>query len=231
VDNRYQPVIWMQAKGAKAYLVGNQSRSRLLGNLDDPHDIDIATSALPYQVSAILQRQKIIPTQVNRSFGVVAFKWQGGEYEVTTFRQDIYDAEFDHIKRAPRKIIFTEDLELDAKRRDFTINAIYFNPKTGKFNDPVGGVVDLKNKVLRFIGDSELRIKEDPIRVLRAVRFKCNLGLKYAPETARALRKWGHLVHRLSSTSLKREFQKINALPDQTMARQELQRFGVVPRH
>lgn len=231
MDNRYQPVLWIQAKGAQAYLVGNQSRSRLLGNLDDPHDIDIATTAQPYQVAAVLQRQKIIPTQVNRSFGVVAFKWQGGDYEVTTFRQDIYDAEFDHIKRAPRKIIFTESLELDAQRRDFTINAIYLNPKTGKFNDPVNGIADLKNKILRFIGDGELRIKEDPIRILRAVRFKCSLGFKYAPETAKALKKWGHLVHRLSSTSLKKEFQKISLLPNQAIVRKELQKFGVVPRH
>lgn len=231
MNSRYEPVLWIQAKGAKAYLVGNQSRSRLLGDYDDPRDIDIATSALPYQVVAILQRHKIIPTQVNRNFGVVAFKWQANEYEVTTFRQDIYDEEFDHIKRTPRKIVFTEKLELDAQRRDFTINAIYFNPKTGKFNDPVDGITDLKNKTLRFIGNSEIRIKEDPIRVLRAVRFKCILGLKYAPETAKALKKWGHLVHRLSSTSLKKEFQKISTLPNQAMARQELQKFGVVLRY
>ncbi|MBU1083044.1 hypothetical protein KKE14_01220 [Patescibacteria group bacterium] len=231
MDIRYEPVVWMQTKGAKAYLVGNQSRSRLMKDSKDLNDIDIATSALPYQVVAVLHRQKIIPTQVNRNFGVVSFKWQGSEYEVTTFRQDIYDAEFDHIKRTPRKIVFTEDLVLDAQRRDFTINAIYFNPKTGKINDPVNGVADLKNKILRFIGDGELRIKEDPVRVLRAVRFKCSLGLKYAPETAKALKKWGHLVHRLSSTNLKKEFQKINTLPNQKAARQELQKFGVVIRY
>lgn len=231
MNQKFIPVLWMQSAGHQAYLVGNQSRDLLLGGINtEPSDIDIATSALPTQILRILHHRKIIPSQVNHTFGVVAFKWEDGDYEITTFRQDIYDSRFDHIRRSPQQVILGTDIKTDAWRRDFTINAIYYNPKTGRFLDPVHGRADLKKKILRFIGNPEIRIKEDPIRVLRAVRFKYSLQLTYAPDTLLALAKWGHLVHKLSAASLKREFQKNNALPNVRLIRQELRSFGVITR-
>lgn len=230
MDVRFRPVIWLQEAGFKAYLVGNQARNKLLGNDYDPKDIDIATSALPQQVIDLLYRHGIMPVRVDDKFGVVTFQLQGSDYEVTTFRHDIYDEEFNHIRRAPVQIDFVQDVKIDALRRDFTVNAIYFNPKTGQHLDPVDGCRDLQTKILRFIGDPEIRIKEDPLRVLRAIRFKFGLGFKYDLATQKALKKFGGLVHKLSDAILKKEFQKIQNLPNYSLARKEMQFFGVLPR-
>lgn len=230
MDPRFQPAIWLQEAGFKAYLIGNQVRGKLLGSNYDPKDIDIATSALPSETATILRRQGILPSQVDDNFGVVTFQLQGSDYEITTFRQDIYDPQFDHIKRAPAKIIFVGDAKTDAARRDFTINAIYFNPVSGQYLDPFSGQDDLQAQALRFIGDPETRIKEDPLRVLRAVRFRHSLGLRYAASTERALQRLGSLVHQLPATILKKEFQKIQNLPNYQLARKDLQRFNIIAR-
>lgn len=230
MDKRFQPVIWLQEANHKAYLIGNQVRNSLLGNKYDPKDIDVVTSALPDEIIKILRNRGVLPTHINKKFGVVTFQLQGDEYEITTFRKDVYDPEFDHIKRVPSQIIFIKDIDQDAMRRDFTINAIYLNPKTGHYLDPVSGKADLASGILRFIGDPEIRIKEDPVRVLRAVRFKNSLDLKYAPDTKKALQQLGGLVHKLSASILKREFQKIQNLPNYQLVRKEMKQFGIIPR-
>ncbi|OGB74206.1 hypothetical protein A2V68_00315 [candidate division Kazan bacterium RBG_13_50_9] len=230
MDKRFQPVAWLQEAGYKAYLVGNQVRAILAGRSYDPKDIDIATSALPEAVAGILRRHSILPAQLDATFGVVTFELQGNSYEITTFRSDVYDPQFDHIKRKPSRIEFTDDLTTDALRRDFTINAIYLNPVSGHYLDPLSGRADLKNKTLRFIGDPEIRIKEDPLRVLRAIRFKHSLGLHYAPATRVALGKLGRLVHKLSNAILKKEFQKIQNLEGYAAARREMQAWGIISR-
>lgn len=230
MDKRFQPVIWLQTAGYKTYLVGNQVRNILLDNRYDPKDIDIATSALPNEIVAILRSNGVLPTHIDDKFGVVAFQLEGSEYEITTFRKDVYDPNFDHIRRTPREIIFIKDIGEDAERRDFTINAIYLNPKTSQCIDPMFGKKDLEDKILRFIGDPEIRIKEDPVRVLRAIRFKYSLGLQYAPDAYRALLELGKLVHKLSSAILKQEFHKIQNLSNYQLARKEMERFGIIPR-
>jgi len=230
MDPRFQPISWLQKKKFQAYLVGNQARNNLLGVKYDPKDIDIATSALPDQIITILRDQGIIPGVVDDQFGVVTFQWQGNEYEVTTFRKDIYDTQFNHIRRTPSSIEFIDDVKQDAQRRDLTINAIYWDPASEQYLDPVSGKKDLKDGVIRFVGDPEIRIKEDPIRVLRAVRFKFSLGFKYDPKTRKALKELGHMVHKISAPSLKKEYQKIQNLPNYHLARKELRLFGVLPR-
>lgn len=230
MDKRFQPVIWLQEANHKAYLIGNQVRNSLLGNSYDPKDIDIATSALPDKVANILRNHGVLPTHIDKKFGVVTFQLQGDEYEVTTFRKDTYDPKFDHIKRTPSKIVFIEDVNQDAIRRDFTINAIYLNPKNGHYLDPVSGRADLTSRILRFIGDPEIRIKEDPLRALRAIRFKNDLNLKYAPDTKKALQQLGGLVHKLSTSVLKKEFRKIQNLPNYQSARKDMQCFGIISR-
>jgi len=230
MDIRFRPIIWLQEAGFKAYLVGNQARNKLLGNNYDPKDIDVATVALPQQVINLLHRHGVVPVRIDDKFGVVTFQLQGSNYEITTFRRDIYNEEFNHIRRVPARIDFIRDIKVDAQRRDFTINAIYFNPKTGQYLDPVNGYRDLQAKTIRFIGDPETRIKEDPLRVLRAIRFKFGLGFKYDFATQRALKKLGSLVHKLSDAILKKEFQKIQNLSNYSLARKEMQSFGILPR-
>lgn len=229
-EDIYSPVYWLQKAGHKAYLVGNQSRNAILGEKPKKQDIDIATSAKPTQVNRLLLKYQIVPARADIKFGVVAFVWQGVDYEITTFREDIYDPQFNHIRRTPIDIIFHKDIKVDAMRRDFTINAIYWNPKHNNFLDPVKGIKDLKNKTLRFIGDPETRIKEDPLRVLRAIRFKYSLELKYAPSTIKALLKLGKLVHKLQPSLLKKEFNKIQDLSNYQDAKREMQKMGIVLR-
>ena len=227
-EDRFAPVEWLQEKGYKAYLVGNQSRNAVLGQSLDNQDVDIATSALPKEIEKLLLRKQIVPARADVKFGVVAFLWQNIDYEITTFREDIYDPQFNHIRRTPIEIKFHKDTKLDALRRDFTINAIYWNPKTNHFIDPLDGIKDLENKVLRFIGDPEIRIKEDPLRVLRAIRFKYSLGLRYVPSTWKALTQYGKLVHKLQPSLLKKEFGKIQNLPNYQDAKRDMQEMGVV---
>ncbi len=230
MDKKFQPILWLQQKKFKAYVVGNQSRSKLLGINYDPKDIDVATSAKPNQVVKILRQQGILPSTVDDKFGVISFTWQESEYEITTFRQDIYDDQFNHIRRTPARIKFIEDINLDAKRRDLTINAIYWDPVHNKYIDPENGRADLENKTIKFIGEPEIRIKEDPIRILRAIRFKFNLGFSYNPDTRRALKQFGNLIHKISTLSLKREFHKIQNLPNYHLAKKEMKVFGIIPR-
>jgi len=230
MEDQFSPVYWLQKASHKAYLVGNQSRNAILEQPTGQQDIDIATSAKLAQVNRLLFKHQIVPTRADVKFGVVAFIWQDTDYEITTFRQDIYDPQFNHIRRTPVEIIFHKDIKADASRRDFTINAIYWNPKHNNFLDPVKGIKDLKNKTLRFIGDPEVRIKEDPLRVLRAIRFKHSLDLKYSPTTLKALLKWGKLVHKLQPSLLKKEFNKIQNLSNYQDAKRDMQKMGIVLR-
>jgi tRNA nucleotidyltransferase/poly(A) polymerase len=230
MDRRFTPLSWLKADGHRAYLVGNQSRNKLLGINYDPKDIDVATSALPTTVVSLLHRRGIIPAYIDESFGVITFNWEGSVYEIATFRRDIYDEQFDHIKRAPKQIVFIDDLDQDAHRRDFTINAIYWDPITGHLIDPLDGRSDLNRKILRLIGDADIRLKEDPVRILRAIRFKYDLKLRYDPKTAAAIRRQAKLVHKLPVALLKREFHKIQNLPRYPLARKEMQKLGLVGR-
>lgn len=230
MENRFAPVLWLQEANFKAYLVGNQSRNAILGATFENQDIDIATSALPKETERILLDHGLVPIRVDNKFGVVGFVWQNIDYEITTFRQDIYDPQFNHIRRTPIDIIFHKDPAKDALRRDFTMNSIYWNPKTNHFTDPVQGKKDLEDKILKFIGEPEIRIKEDPIRVLRAIRFKHSLGLKYHPATWRALIRQGRLVHKLQPSVLKKEFTKIQnlSIKGYQAAKEDMRKMGIV---
>ncbi len=222
------PVFWLQDAGHSAYLVGNQVRDRLLGIESDRSDADISTSARPNQVVKILQRNNIIPTIVDEKFGVVSFTYSQVHFEITTFRHDIYRQELELIRRYPDEIKFVSVAAHDAPRRDLTINAIYFNPKTGKYLDYVGGMEDIKKKRIRVIGDPLIRFQEDPIRVLRAIRFRHLLGFKYDPATWSAIQVSGSLLKKVSPNIVKKELQKLQTIPQYRAARVELVKLGIV---
>ncbi|AKM84929.1 TPA: hypothetical protein DHW58_02325 [Patescibacteria group bacterium] len=221
------PLFWLQDAGFSAYLVGNQVRDRLLKMDFDRFDVDIATSAKPKQVVTVLKKNNLIPTAVDEQFGVVSFRFNGVIYEITTFRQDIYKGDFERVKRYPDAIRFVPVAAEDSSRRDLTINAIYLNPKTGKYLDYHGGMADIKNKIIRVIGDPMIRFQEDPLRLLRVVRFRHLLKFKYDPATLKAMKLSAGLIRKLSPTIVKKEFGKLQDLPNYSAVKQELQRLGL----
>lgn len=163
----------------EAYFVGGCVRDSIM-NLP-PHDIDITTNALPSDV------QRIFPMHINTGLahGTVSVKpiKESEFYEVTTYR---IDGKYDD-GRHPDKVIFTPSLEEDLARRDFTINAIAKNPLTNEFVDPFNGRDDIANKTIRCVGDAKSRFMEDPLRVLRAMRFAIKLGFTIEDNTKAAM--------------------------------------------
>ena len=149
----------------KLYIVGGAVRDYLLGNT--PYDFDFTTTALPDKLLTILEGYKLDTYKLD--LGSVKVIIDDKKYEITTLRVEngVINT------RYPEEIKFTNDLRLDSLRRDFTINALYYD---GKVYDYHHGIDDLKAKIIRFIGDPKTRIKEDPVRILRAIRFSLLLG-------------------------------------------------------
>ncbi len=166
----------LNKKGFEAYVVGGCVRDSLMGI--EPHDWDITTSASPDRVKAIFP--KTFDTGIEH--GTVTVVKNKENYQVTTFRLD-----GDYLdKRHPDRVIFTQDIEQDLMRRDFTMNAIAYHPKTG-YLDPFGGQNDIKRKVIRCVLDPERRFDEDALRMLRCLRFSAQLNFSVHKATYTAL--------------------------------------------
>lgn len=163
----FEVVKILQENNFETYIAGGAVRDLFLER--ELHDIDIATAAKPEEV------KKIFPRSYDRgkAFGVVAVENKDFEFEVATFRNDIGIS--DH--RRPVTVEFTT-AEQDALRRDFTINALFFDPIKSEIIDYTNGMADLENKIVRFVGEPKQRIEEDYLRMLRAVRFVCRLGFE-----------------------------------------------------
>lgn len=183
--------------GYQAVYAGGVVRDKLLGK--ESHDIDIATSATPDQVEALFE--KTIP--VGKAFGVVRVLIDGDEFEVATFRSD-----FGTDGRRPERVEFSS-IEEDAKRRDFTINGLFYDPIDDKVIDYVGGKGDLEKGVIRFIGDPEARIAEDRLRILRGIRFAVRFGFEIESETYAAIKKHAATVLEVSAERIQQELIKI----------------------
>ena len=166
--------------GYKLYVVGGAVRDALLGKT--PKDFDLATDAVPDEVEKIMKAAgyKTLPT--GKAFGVINVFTDQGEYEIATFREDIGSG------RRPDAVSFT-NIEGDVKRRDLTINALFYDIDTFEIVDLVGGVEDLKNGVVRTVGAPEDRFGEDRLRILRAIRFAGRFGSELDPATDAALKK------------------------------------------
>lgn len=170
----------LQEYGHVAYFAGGCVRDALLGL--EPKDYDIATDATPDRVKLLFPRSRL----VGEAFGVVRVRMMGQDVEVATFRLEWgYDD-----GRRPSKVHFT-DAEHDAQRRDFTINGLFENPmakhKADRIIDYVGGQRDLKDRVVRAIGNPDERFGEDYLRMVRAVRFAARFGFHLDPDTAKAI--------------------------------------------
>ena len=165
--------------GYKLYVVGGAVRDAILGKT--PKDFDLATDAVPDEVEKMMQDAgfKTLPT--GKAFGVINVFTNQGEYEIATFREDIGSG------RRPDSVEFT-NIEGDVKRRDLTINALFYDIDTKEIVDLVGGVDDLKNGIVRTVGSPEDRFGEDRLRILRAIRFAGRFGSELDPDTDLALR-------------------------------------------
>ena len=188
----------LHESGHEAYVVGGCVRDALLGR--EPNDWDITTSALPTQVKEIFPRT--IDTGLKH--GTVTVLIGRGSYEVTTYRVDgVYED-----GRHPKQVTFTPSLSEDLMRRDFTINAMAYDPVSGLV-DLFDGQKDLTDGIIRAVGDPAQRFAEDALRILRAFRFAAQLGYEIDPETLRAASALSGSLVKISSERIREELEKI----------------------
>src|SRR5690349_1412242 len=193
----------LREAGFSAYVVGGAVRDLLLGIA--PKDFDVATDARPEQIKPLFRRALII----GRRFRLVHVMLGAETVEVSTFRSaDPGTAEKDEHGRVLRDNVFGTQAE-DARRRDFTVNALYYDPATEEVVDFHGGLRDLKKRVLRVIGDPTTRYREDPVRMLRAVRLAAKLGLTLDPATRAPIRSLAPLMERVPPARLFDEMLKL----------------------
>ncbi len=221
----------LQEHGYQAYIVGGAVRDLLAGLT--PKDFDVATSATPEQVRHCFRRSRII----GRRFQIVHVNMGAETIEVTTFRGHHDEgsgnrAQTDEQGRVLRDNVFGSQSE-DAARRDFTINALYYDPTSETIVDYHHGVADLRQKTLRMIGDPATRYREDPVRMLRAVRLAAKLGLAIDPEARRPIREMGGLIENVPPSRLLDEMLKLltsgHAVRCVTQLREEGLHHGLLP--
>lgn len=184
--------------GYKLYVVGGAVRDALLGKT--PKDYDLATDAVPDKVEEMMAKANLRTLPTGKAFGVINVFTDQGEYEIATFREDLSGG------RRPDAVSFT-NIEGDVKRRDLTINALFYDIDTHEIVDLVGGVNDLKNGVVRTVGSPEDRFGEDRLRILRAIRFAGRFGSQLDPATDAALKKDASLKG-ISGERIRDEFLK-----------------------
>jgi poly(A) polymerase len=192
----------LQRAGYKAFVVGGGVRDSLLDL--QPKDFDVATDATPEQVQALFRRARII----GRRFKIVHVMFGRETIETSTFRALQADAETDEHGRVLRDNVYGTQHE-DALRRDFTVNALYYDPVADQVLDWLGGVADLKSRTLRMIGDPSSRYREDPVRMLRTVRFAAKLGFEVDPATLAPVRELADLIENVPSARLFDEMLKL----------------------
>lgn len=196
-DVRYIIDILTQ-NGYEAYAVGGCVRDSILGRV--PGDWDITTSALPQQVKALFRRT--IDTGIQH--GTVTIMLGKNGYEVTTYR---IDGKYED-SRHPESVEFTPNLEEDLKRRDFTINAMAYNDENGVV-DVFGGIDDIRNRIIRCVGNAHDRFTEDALRILRAVRFSAQLGFEIDKATKDAARELAPTLVKISRERIHTELNKL----------------------
>ena len=220
----------LQEKGYAAYIVGGAVRDLLLGL--EPKDYDVATSATPEQVRSVFRRSRII----GRRFRLVHVMFGEDTIEVSTFRarqgEEREDQRADEHGRILRDNVFGTQEE-DATRRDFTINALFYDPASEQILDFCDGLADLKARRLRMIGDPDQRYREDPVRMLRAVRLSAKLGLKIDAATREPIKSLASLLANVPSSRLFEEMMKLlfsgHATACLLQLRQEGLHHGLLP--
>ena len=187
-------------KNGEGYIVGGSVRDILLGV--QPKDYDFTTNIAYSTLKELFKDYN--PKEIGKHFGILMIKINGVHYEIAKFRKDIGILN----GRYPESIKFVNEIAEDLKRRDFTINAMAYSRKNGLI-DLYNGSTDIANKLIRFVGDPGLRIKEDALRILRAVRFVSVLGFDLEKETKKAIFKSRMQLKKISKERIKEEFSKI----------------------
>ena len=186
--------------GHEAFIVGGCVRDSIIGL--KPNDYDITTSAKPNEIMNIFKNEKIIETGIKH--GTVTLIKNGIEYEITTYR---IDGEYNDNRR-PDFVEFTNDINKDLQRRDFTINAIAYNHRIG-IVDTFDGIGDICKKIIKTVGKADERFNEDGLRIIRAVRFSCKLGFDIEKDTLISIYKNINLIKNVSIERIQNEFNKI----------------------
>ena len=219
----------LQTAGHESYLVGGSVRDLLLGQ--KPKDFDIATSAHPEEVKALFKNCRLI----GRRFKLAHILFGREIIEVATFRSTpnkTSSTRKDKLTHSQKGQILCDNqygtLEEDAYRRDFTINAMYFDLQNESILDFAHGLDDLSRKQLQLIGQPEERYQEDPVRMLRAIRFACKLNFSIAPESAKPIKQQAHLLKNIPGARLFDECQKLFSSGHAEQTFQLLKDFGLL---
>lgn len=206
--NALKVIDTLQKAGFSAFLVGGGVRDLLLKS--KPKDFDVATNATPEETRKLFRNAMII----GRRFRIVHVRFGREIIEVTTFRahhdQSVNpkDAEQSHTGMLLRDNVYG-DIQSDAVRRDFSVNALYYDPSNGNLLDYTNGLADLKDRVLQLIGDPEARYREDPVRMLRAIRFSAKLGFALTDSTAEPIKRLATLMNHVPPARLFEEVLKL----------------------
>lgn len=205
---------------AEVVLVGGSVRDILLGNT--PKDYDFATALLPDEVERRVRAAGKRAYTIGKRFGTIGFKLEGQYIEVTTYRQELYDKN----SRKP-SVTFTNILEEDLARRDFTMNAIALNMQ-GEVTDPFNGKADIQTGVIRAVGNADERFEEDPLRILRMARFVARYGFKVETQTYGAAQTLAYKLTTISPERVSAEMDGILVAPKVTEGLRCLHETGLV---
>ena len=198
MNNKIRNVLLkLEANGFDAYVIGGYVRDYLLGR--ESFDVDICTNAKPNQIKEIFD----LGSSTEDNYGRVYFKDSLYNYDITTFRR-----EAKYVDRKPTELDFINDINEDVSRRDFTINTIYMD-KNGTIYDPFDGRVDLENKIIRCVGSINDKMVEDPLRMLRLIRFASSLNFEVEENLKNYVKQNKQLITTLSFNRKKEELDKI----------------------
>lgn len=201
--------------GCNIYAVGGTVRDFLLHkNLTD---FDFATDASPSETKSILEKYD----DTFAKYGVIIYRYENKKLEITSFRNENLYLDSRH----PQKIEFVKDMQIDYKRRDFTINALYMDD-TGKIYDFCDGLNDLHNKIIRVIGDIDTRMKEDPLRILRALRFMMTLDFTLEKNLEKYIYEHIYLLDKLNVDKIRQEIRKMQKI-DEEKTKVILEKFHI----
>lgn len=214
----------LRAKGYEAYLTGGCVRDLLLAKT--PKDFDVATNAKPEELKRIFRNCRL----VGRRFLLAHIYFPEGKVvETATFRKNPVDVQED----MPEDLLVTQDnaygnLQEDALRRDFTINGLFYDPIEQRVIDEVGGLDDLKAGIVRTIGNPDIRLREDPVRILRAMKFACRLGFQTEQATWEAMKRHGGEIVRCAPARVQEEMLRLLTCRHAQQAWQLCQETGVI---
>lgn len=207
----------IEESGYEAYIVGGYVRDKILGM--DATDIDICTNAKVFEIMEILKEYQ----PVSGSYGAVKFMVNKYKFDITTYRKDVkYNGD-----RRNVEVIYVNNLVEDITRRDFTCNTLCMN-KNGEIIDLLNAQEDINNQVVRCVGDIDKKLQEDPLRILRAIRFASCLDFKIETELFLALKKYRKLIDELSMTRIKEELTKILVNKNVIKGLDYLRRLGML---